>query len=486
MSLLTLVTLTWSHEQSFDIEKTTLYKSFKYFNPEKPIKHVHFNRGHFWKEESDFAQTFGPESEYLLYKIVKLHEVLQTIDTEYIIFSDANDVVCLNNVDYLLQSFELTDQVIVGAEKNQWPPKDTKETWKHFCFQDYSGFDAKNNFYLNSGMILATKANFLKMLQTMMDDVLTKGIKNFRNDQGVYTWYYTSNLTPKIALDYNNVFAVNTFSRSVDEFELVDKKLRSKVNGNFPCFVHDNGWNHGSPKYVNHFQLRQAYSEKFLHLKHLATLDLLPDTHKQYLVRMRDEFGFTPSVIYDVGACVMDWAKNAKNVWPNAEVVLFEAMEESEEIFQESGHKHQIGVFSDVDDKELVFYKNADFPHGNSYYKENPEHSPCANSFYGSESNCFKRKTITLDTAQQTNNFPMPDLLKIDVQGCEVDILKGATNILKHVKHLIVELQHVEYNIGAQLCDDSIEFIKFLGFELKTPKFSPSSHADADYHFVKL
>jgi FkbM family methyltransferase len=181
----------------------------------------------------------------------------------------------------------------------------------------------------------------------------------------------------------------------------------------------------------------------------------------------------------------MDWARNAKKIWPDSEIILFEAMEESEDIFQEAGYKYQIGVFSDQDDKEITFYKNADFPHGNSYYKENPDHSSCANAFYGSKDNEFKRRTITLDTAQKINNFPMPDLLKIDVQGCEIDILKGATNILKSVKHLIVELQHVEYNIGAQLADKSIEYIKSLGFELKTPKFSPSSHADADYHFIK-
>lgn len=483
---LKLVTTTWSHQDSFDITKTTLYKSFKHFNPDKELVHYHFNRGVYWKEENDFAQKYGPESEYLLYKIVLLKEKIETLDSEYLIFCDANDVVCLDKIDRLFQAFDLRDQIIVGAEKNQWPPVDTKETWKPFGFLDYSGFDAENRFFLNSGMILASKINFIKMLEKMINEILPKGIKNFRNDQGVYTWYYTAKMEPRITLDYHTVFAVNTFCRSVDEFEFTDGKLRSKLNGSTPCFVHDNGWNHGSPKYVNAFQLRQLYAPRYLHLKHLAAMDLLPNTHKDYLKRMRDEFGFYPSVIYDVGACVMDWARNAKNAWPNSQIILFEAMEESEDIFQEAGYPYQIGVFSDTDDKEIVFYKNAEFPHGNSYYKENPQHSSCADTFYGSENNQFKRKTITLDTAQRINNFPLPDLLKIDVQGCEIDILKGATNILQHVKHLIVELQHIEYNIGAQLSDDSIEFIKSLGFELKTPKFSPSSHADADYHFVKL
>ena len=75
--------------------------------------------------------------------------------------------------------------------------------------------------------------------------------------------------------------------------------------------------------------------------------------------------------------------------------------------------------------------------------------------------------------------------LKIDVQGCEVDILRGSTDILQHVEHLIVELQHVEYNLGAQLAHESIPIIESLGFELITPKFSLSSHADADYHFKR-
>ena len=160
-------------------------------------------------------------------------------------------------------------------------------------------------------------------------------------------------------------------------------------------------------------------------------------------------------------------------------------MEESEEIFQETNYPYYIGVFSDIDEKEVIFYKNVTFPGGNSYYMENPQHSSMASVLFENPSNQFKRKTITLDTVRRMKNLPFPDLLKIDVQGCEIDILKGATEILQHVKHLIVELQHVEYNIGAQMCEDSIPIIESMGFELVTPKFSLSSHADADYHFKR-
>ena len=211
----------------------------------------------------------------------------------------------------------------------------------------------------------------------------------------------------------------------------------------------------------------------------------MPPAHQEYLFKLRDEFNFHPKTIWDVGACVLHWEVIAKEVWPNAEYVLFDAMEESEEIFQETNHRYCIGVFSDEDDKDVTFFKNVAFPGGNSYYMENPKHSGMAEALFANPGNQFLRKTITLDSAQRNNHFTMPDLLKIDVQGCEIDILKGATNVLKSVKHLIVELQHVEYNLGAQLCEQSIPLIESLGFKL-VAKFSENGHVDADYHFIKV
>ena len=54
----------------------------------------------------------------------------------------------------------------------------------------------------------------------------------------------------------------------------------------------------------------------------------------------------------------MHWYSNAKKIWPDAEFVLFEAMEDSEVLFKESGCKYNIGVLSDQDGKELEFYQN--------------------------------------------------------------------------------------------------------------------------------
>ncbi len=482
---LKLVTATWSHEDSFNVENTFLYKSFKKFNPFVPIEHVHFNRRKYQSQEHEFSIKFGAESEYLLYKIQLLLEYVKIINSDYLIFCDANDVTCMRSVDYLLDMFDLEHQIIIGQEKNMWPTQEKRNTWENYTDYTQEHFTAKT--FLNSGVILAKTSNFIKMLETMISSVFTTNIRTFNNDQGVYTYYYTMGLTPKLVLDTSNIFVLNTFSRSVDEgYFSNDKKIVYKKTGVIPAFVHDNGWNHGSPKYHNHFELKTLYSESYSHLKNISKQRPIAHTHQDYLIKLRDEFGFTPSVVYDVGACVLHWTTIAKEVWPNSQYFLLEAMEESEELFQETNHPYHIGVFSDVDDKEITFYKNVTFPGGNSYYMENPEHSSMANVLFNNSSNQFKRKTITLDTMRSMRNFPYPDLLKIDVQGCEVDILKGCPDILNNVEHLIVELQHIQYNLGAQLHSDSIPFIESLGFQLVTPKFSLSSHADADYHFQRV
>ena len=94
----------------------------------------------------------------------------------------------------------------------------------------------------------------------------------------------------------------------------------------------------------------------------------------------------------------------------------------------------------------VPFYQNDIYPGGNSYYKEIGH--PASKNLYN-QSTCFLRKTHTLDTVVKNKKFPLPDLVKIDVQGCEKDIIEGGIKTISNTAHLIVELQHEEYNLNA-------------------------------------
>jgi len=216
-------------------------------------------------------------------------------------------------------------------------------------------------------------------------------------------------------------------------------------------------------------------------LKSLQMMKLLPENHVNHMMALRDQQKFTPKVVYDIGACVLHWTNEAKTVWPTAEFIAFEAIDTAEFLYKEKGMRYQMGVFSDVDGKEVDFYQNNNDPGGNSYYRENPEFSSMVDQLYN-ESHRRRLKTITLDTAVAKNKFPLPDLIKIDVQGAELDVLRGGLNTIKNVKHIILELQHVEYNKGAPHCDVIIEFMKEQGFDC-TGMFNDSG-PDGDYHFI--
>lgn len=234
-----LLTITWGHTENFDISKTSLYQSFKKYNPEKEIIHHHFNRGLYWELERQYQETYGVESEYLLYKITFLLEKAKQIDSDYVIFCDANDVACFTDIDDLPNQFDLENFIIVGHEKNMWPPLDRKVTWPDYV--DYDENHMTNRTFLNSGMILAKTQKYVELLQSLVDNVLPTKIPTFNNDQGAFTYYYNKGFHPIIKLDFDSLFVVNTYSRNTNEYRLEDERLISNSTGIKPYFLHDNG-----------------------------------------------------------------------------------------------------------------------------------------------------------------------------------------------------------------------------------------------------
>ena len=96
---------------------------------------------------------------------------------------------------------------------------------------------------------------------------------------------------------------------------------------------------------------------------------------------------------------------------------------------------------------------------GASLYKENTD-------WYGEG----KYKTITvptktLDSCNYFNNEPI-DLIKIDVQGAELDILKGGKKTIQNTRYVLAEVSLVEYNQGAPLIGDVIDKMKEYRFNI--------------------
>lgn len=220
------------------------------------------------------------------------------------------------------------------------------------------------------------------------------------------------------------------------------------------------------------------------HLERIAChsfLEMAPK-HCSYLRELK-EAGFEPRVVYDIGACVLHWTTYAKSLWPQARFIVFDAFDRAEFMYKRAGLEYHMGVLSDVDGRVVEFYQSDAQPGGNSYYRE----IGC-----GEMSNALfpigsSRTMIasTVDAIALSRSFPPPDLVKIDVQGCELDILLGAQKTFQDTKHMIVEMQHTEYNEGAPNEKFTTPIITGqMGWTLVGQIQAAS--ADADYAFTRF
>ena len=200
-------------------------------------------------------------------------------------------------------------------------------------------------------------------------------------------------------------------------------------------------------------------------------------SHLNYLSQLK-QGGFEPKVIYDIGACRMDWTNAARNFWPNATYILFEAFQEHEQLYKNAGANYHIGLLSDTSETHRKFYYNPteNGMTGNSYYQEK------ANQHLFQNYRVIQ--TEALDDVVNRRKFPLPDFVKLDVQGSEKDVICGGSNVLKHAKHMIVEMQHIEYNLGAPLVTETLPWIESLGWKCVAPLFA-NNGADGDYGFER-
>ena len=206
--------------------------------------------------------------------------------------------------------------------------------------------------------------------------------------------------------------------------------------------------------------------------------DLLPIDHIMFLQNLNGAHHFRPKVVYDIGSAVLHWYRHARRLWEGSQIVCFDAFSPLEQLYKACNVDYQMVCLSDNDGSTQKFYQNDIMFGGNSLFRE----IGFDKDITFPKENFVLKQTRTLDSVVKQHKYPFPDLIKIDAQGGELDILKGATECLEHATYLIVELQHVEYNEGANLAPTVIGFLESIGWVLVAGKFSDNG-PDADYCF---
>lgn len=160
--------------------------------------------------------------------------------------------------------------------------------------------------------------------------------------------------------------------------------------------------------------------------------------------------------VLDVGAYRGEFARLVKEVFPGVKVKCIE------------GDERQAPFLLDLDvdfyllskkTRQLDFYTLPEYActTGSSVYREN--------TVYYKDPLVVKKWAYALDDL----NFPPFDLIKLDVQGSELDVLKGGKQYLAkaETKYLLIEASIQQYNQGAPLAGEVISYLNKIGYRLQ-------------------
>ena len=166
--------------------------------------------------------------------------------------------------------------------------------------------------------------------------------------------------------------------------------------------------------------------------------------------RLRQK-GFSPAGIIDVGAYHGDWTKMARRVFP-VPALMVEAQRSKRERLEalcNSNVRLAPCVLASEAGKLVTFYE---METGSSFFEE--------------QSNAARKpgtyETQTLDNVAAGMSGPL--FLKIDVQGAELEVLKGGEETLKLCEVVQLEVALLPYNKGAPTFLEVVSYMDGKGF----------------------
>lgn len=181
------------------------------------------------------------------------------------------------------------------------------------------------------------------------------------------------------------------------------------------------------------------------------------DEFRESLVRLR-QAGFDPRLILDIGAFTGAWARMCAEVFPSSVIVMVEPQEalscQLEALVAKSAGRmrHHSELLGPTDGAEVTFFEMST---GSSVFEEQSPYPRSRTS----------RTTRRLD-AVLAEDSDRVDLIKLDVQGFELEVLEGAPRSLRSAQVVLLEASLIPINTGAPLFADVVAWMSDAGFRL--------------------
>ena len=165
---------------------------------------------------------------------------------------------------------------------------------------------------------------------------------------------------------------------------------------------------------------------------------------------------FYPVTVLDIGAYEGLWTLDLLEVFPAARVMMVEAQTNKESFLKGVKQKHPntdyaISLLSSEEGAIKTFEENETASHVVSGAHTGAQYR--------------QLKTRRLDDLLEAKQFPLPDLLKLDVQGHEMEVLKGAEKSLNHATVCLLEISLLNLGDNVPLMAEMMAFMNDKGFQ---------------------
>ena len=191
------------------------------------------------------------------------------------------------------------------------------------------------------------------------------------------------------------------------------------------------------------------------------------------LYRRLKENGIRFNNIIDVGCYKGSWTSKLKLIYPDANYYLIDPNDKYKEKLKLLGTFYQEVVGQEKEEREFNFSKKELEETGNSLYDENSNIE-------------FNKKTIMVKPLKDIVPNQTYDLIKMDVQGAELEIIEGSLELFQKTKFVQLECPVHHNNKDAPKFEHYINYMansNFKVFDIDTIFFN-SKLMVLDFLFV--
>lgn len=176
-------------------------------------------------------------------------------------------------------------------------------------------------------------------------------------------------------------------------------------------------------------------------------------------------FRYDHRTVIDVGAARGQFAIVARRRFPQARIVSLEPLAAAQRTLRRIAKRYALEILplaAGVSNEDAVLRVSA----ADDSSSLLPIGDAQRGTFPGTQEVAREPvHVVRLDAV--VSDFDRPALLKIDVQGAELDVMRGASGILPSIDEVLVEASFIELYVGQALADIVLDLLVDQGFRLR-------------------